>query len=108
MPHNRKVRVLAAALLVAMVIPSMATAQDQQGQGRLYWPTIAAGTAATADWVTTYADPAFEALATTLERLLDTYTSHADPTGDKARAIYRRAMRLELMFFDSSYGKAGG
>jgi len=37
-----------------MVIPSMATAQDQQGQGRLYWPTIAAGTAATADWVTTY------------------------------------------------------
>jgi hypothetical protein len=53
MPHNRKVRVLAAALLVALVIPSMATAQAPQ-QGRLYWPTIAAGTAATADWVTTY------------------------------------------------------
>jgi hypothetical protein len=53
MPHNRKVRVSAAALLVALVIPSMATAQDRQ-QGRLYWPTIAAGSAATADWVTTY------------------------------------------------------
>ncbi|PYR65331.1 MAG: hypothetical protein DMF87_18155 [Acidobacteria bacterium] len=55
MPHNRKVRVLAAALLVALVSPSLASAQDlQKSQGRLYWPTIAAGTAATADWVTTY------------------------------------------------------
>ena len=53
MPHNRKVRVSAAALLVALVIPSLAIAQDRQ-QGRLYWPTIAAGSAATADWVTTY------------------------------------------------------
>ena len=55
MPHNRKVRVLAAALLVALVVPSIASAQDRQRiQGRLYWPTIAAGTAATADWITTY------------------------------------------------------
>ena len=53
MPHNRKVRVLAAALLVALVMPSVATAQDSP-RGRLYWPTIAAGSAATADWVTTY------------------------------------------------------
>ena len=53
MPHNRKVRVLAAALLVALIVPSAATAQDMS-RGRLYWPTIAAGTAATADWVTTY------------------------------------------------------
>ena len=53
MPHNRKVRVLAAALLVALIVPSAATAQDVS-RGRLYWPTIAAGTAATADWVTTY------------------------------------------------------
>lgn len=53
MPHNRKVRVLAAALLVALIVPSAAMAQDAP-RGRLYWPTIAAGSAATADWVTTY------------------------------------------------------
>ena len=53
MPHNRKVRVLAAALLVALLVPSAAMAQDS-ARGRLYWPTIAAGSAATADWVTTY------------------------------------------------------
>ena len=60
-----------------------------------------------AEWVNTYADPAFEALATTLEGLLDTYASDTGPALDKARATYRRAMRLELMFFDSSYGPAG-
>jgi hypothetical protein len=53
MSHNRKVRVLAAALLVAVIVPSMATAQEPQ-RGRLYWPTVAAGSAATADWITTY------------------------------------------------------
>ncbi len=53
MPHNRPLRVAAAALLVAVLVPSAASAQ-QQPRGRLYWPTIAAGTAATADWVTTY------------------------------------------------------
>jgi hypothetical protein len=53
MPHNRKVRVPAAALLVALLVPSASFAQQPQ-QGRLYWPTIAAGSAATADWVTTY------------------------------------------------------
>jgi hypothetical protein len=31
----------------------MATAQEPQ-RSRLYWPTIAAGSAATADWITTY------------------------------------------------------
>jgi hypothetical protein len=51
-------RVLAAALLVAILVPSAAFAQEPalapQGGARLYWPTIAAGTAATADWITTY------------------------------------------------------
>src|SRR5258705_723908 len=51
-------RVLAAALLVAIVVPSAAFAQEPalapQGGAQLYWPTIAAGTAATADWITTY------------------------------------------------------
>jgi len=56
MPHSRKLRSLAAALLVAIVVPSAASAQEPhvQQSARLYWPTIAAGTAATADWMTTY------------------------------------------------------
>ena len=50
MPLNRRLRALAAALLVAILIPTVASAQ----QPRLKWPTIAAGAAATADWATTY------------------------------------------------------
>jgi hypothetical protein len=50
MPLDRKLRALAAALLVAILIPTAASAQ----QSRLKWPTIAAGAAATADWATTY------------------------------------------------------
>ena len=53
MLHNRKRQVLAAAVLVALLVPSMATAQQPQ-RARLYWPTIAASSAATADWITTY------------------------------------------------------
>lgn len=45
--------ILAAALLVAVMLPSTAAAQEQQ-RGRLYWPTVAASGAATADWITTY------------------------------------------------------
>jgi hypothetical protein len=55
MHHRRTLRVLAAALLVALIVPSVAFAQGpEQRQNRLYWPTIAAGSAATADWITTY------------------------------------------------------
>jgi thiaminase (transcriptional activator TenA) len=53
-----------------------------------------------AQWVTTYADPGFESLAATLEHLLDTYAD-----GDGPTAAYRRAMRLEVAFFDAAYGK---
>jgi thiaminase/transcriptional activator TenA len=51
-----------------------------------------------AQWVDTYADPTFETLAARLERLLD---EHADDT-PAVRATYRRAMRLELAFFDAA------
>jgi thiaminase (transcriptional activator TenA) len=51
-----------------------------------------------AQWVATYADPAFEALASRLEGLLD---DHADDR-PAVRAAYRRAMRLELAFFDAA------
>jgi len=47
------------------------------------------------EWVRTYADPGFEALAATLEALLD---RHAQD-GPQVRRAYRRAMELELGFF---------
>jgi thiaminase/transcriptional activator TenA len=51
-----------------------------------------------AEWVTAYADPGFEELAGTLERLLDTGVG----TPEVHRA-YRRAMQLELGFFDAAW-----
>ncbi|WP_203997389.1 TenA family protein [Virgisporangium aurantiacum] len=56
-----------------------------------------------AEWVTTYADPGFESLAATLERLLDTYAD-----GDGPAVVYRRAMRLEVAFFDAAYRSPAG
>lgn len=53
-----------------------------------------------ADWVRTYADPGFDALAAQLERLLD-------DQGDASPAVhtaYRRAMQLELAFFHAAHG----
>jgi thiaminase/transcriptional activator TenA len=49
-----------------------------------------------AEWIHTYAAPEFEALAQTLERLLDTYGDHTT-----ARQPYRRATQLELAFFEA-------
>jgi thiaminase/transcriptional activator TenA len=51
-----------------------------------------------AQWVRTYADPEFEATACLLERLLD----GQDDT-PAVRTAYRRAMRLELAFFDAAF-----
>ena len=51
-----------------------------------------------ADWVKTYSDPGFEALAVRLEGLLD---QHATNT-PAVRANYRRAMELEYNFFDAN------
>ena len=53
-----------------------------------------------AEWVATYADSQFQALATKLEQLLD---QHAEDT-PAVRAAYRRAMQLEVAFFDSALG----
>jgi thiaminase (transcriptional activator TenA) len=50
------------------------------------------------EWVKTYADPGFEALAARLEALLDL---HATDT-PAVRANYRRAMELEYGFFDAN------
>ena len=52
-----------------------------------------------AEWVDTYADPGFEELASTLEALLDRL---AVDTPSVARA-YRRAMELEVAFFDAAF-----
>jgi thiaminase (transcriptional activator TenA) len=50
------------------------------------------------EWIKTYADPGFEALAVRLEALLDRHASGSDA----ARANYRRAMELEFDFFDAN------
>ena len=69
---------------------------------RLYaWlgASLDAGTAGPyAEWVQTYADPAFDETARSLERLLD---EHADTS--TVRTAYRRAMRLELGFFEAAF-----
>jgi thiaminase (transcriptional activator TenA) len=51
-----------------------------------------------AEWVKTYADPGFEALATRLEILLDRHGGDSEAV----RANYRRAMELEYDFFDAN------
>jgi thiaminase/transcriptional activator TenA len=50
-----------------------------------------------ADWIQTYAAPEFEVLAETLERLLKRYGSY-----EQARVPYRRALLLELSFFEAN------
>jgi thiaminase (transcriptional activator TenA) len=49
-----------------------------------------------AEWIRTYSDASFEALAVRLEDLLDQYAS-----GPRIDALYRRAMQLELAFFEA-------
>ena len=51
-----------------------------------------------AEWVKTYADPGFEAMAARIESLLDLHAKDCDTV----RAAYRRAMELEYGFFDAS------
>jgi thiaminase/transcriptional activator TenA len=51
-----------------------------------------------ADWVKTYSDPGFEALAVRLENLLDQHAIDSPVV----RANYRRAMELEYGFFDAN------
>jgi thiaminase/transcriptional activator TenA len=62
--------------------------------------TLATGVVAPrySEWVKTYADVGFEALAARLEELLD---RHATAT-PQVRANYRRAMELEYGFFDAN------
>ena len=55
------------------------------------------------EWVDTYADPGFADLAATLEALLDRLA--ADTTA--VRRAYRRAMELELGFFDAAWASQG-
>ena len=54
------------------------------------------------EWVETYADPAFEQLASTLEDLLDRLGG--DP--EVVAGHYRTAMRLELAFFGAAHERA--
>lgn len=56
------------------------------------------------EWIETYAAPEFEALAAKLEGLLDRYAEDTPAV----RAAYRRAMELEVAFFEASYSQAKG
>jgi thiaminase/transcriptional activator TenA len=51
------------------------------------------------EWVRTYADPDFEQLAATLERLLDAVAVDTPAL----RAAYHQAMELEIGFFDAAW-----
>lgn len=51
-----------------------------------------------AEWVETYADPGFESLAARLEELLDRYAEETPAV----REVYRRAMTLEVEFFEAN------
>ncbi len=52
------------------------------------------------EWIQTYADPEFEALAARLEALLDRYATDTPAV----RSAYRRAMALEIAFFEANAG----
>lgn len=51
------------------------------------------------EWIETYSAPEFEALAARLEDLLDRYGEETPAVG----AAYRRAMGLEVGFFEAGY-----
>lgn len=55
------------------------------------------------EWISTYADPGFEQLAGELESLLDRYVGGGAEV-DRAANAYRRAMGLEVGFFDAALG----
>jgi thiaminase/transcriptional activator TenA len=55
------------------------------------------------EWVATYASASFDALARTLEGLLDRYATDTP----SVRRAYGRAMELELAFFDAQAGSPG-
>jgi thiaminase/transcriptional activator TenA len=56
------------------------------------------------EWIDTYASIEFEALAATLEALLERYAEDVEAV----RGAYRRAMRLELAFFEAHAPASGG
>jgi thiaminase/transcriptional activator TenA len=55
-----------------------------------------------AEWVETYSSPDMEALASRLEGLLDRYGGEPE----RLATLYRRAMQLELAFFEAAWAAA--
>ena len=51
------------------------------------------------EWIITYSDESFESLAKSLENLIDAYEDSYDI--NKAKNLYKRAMELELDFFNA-------
>ncbi len=52
------------------------------------------------EWIRTYSDPEFEALAAKLEALIDRYATDTPAV----RSAYHRAMALEVAFFEANAG----
>ena len=51
------------------------------------------------EWIITYSDDGFENLANSLENLIETYKESYDI--NQAQSLYKRAMELELHFFNA-------
>ena len=51
------------------------------------------------EWIITYSDESFENLAKSLENLIDTHKDSYDK--NNASYLYKRAMELELDFFNA-------
>jgi len=51
------------------------------------------------EWIITYSDESFDTLAKSLENLIDSYTEEFDI--NEANYLYKRAMELELEFFNA-------
>ena len=51
------------------------------------------------EWITTYSDESFENLANSLENLIETHNETYDI--NHAKYLYKRAMELELDFFNA-------
>jgi hypothetical protein len=57
-----------------------------------------------AQWVETYSSADFESLASSLEHLLDRYSTEEGTATDELSPAYRRAMQLEHAFFSAQPG----
>ncbi len=92
------------ATLVAGVLPCFWIYQDvgarllNRASDRLDHPY--------ADWIASYADPAFAAVTTQAKALTDTLATDAPPAAlDQMHAAFKTASRFEFLFWDAAWRK---